>query len=137
MTDANAGEALIEQEVAAVAPVLDEAPGEVTPPDPADVDVVAAPSADAPAALEIEYPIGATRQSILDHFIDTEGDQSMAQIKAALPNVLPGTVEACVRREWEAGRLLRVSSGVYRLAPPEPPERPSTPPPPTPDEEAI
>ena len=61
-------------------------------------------SADAPAerALpEIEYAIGATRQAIFDHFLtltpDTDGDQSMAQIKAALPNILPGTIEACIR----------------------------------------
>src|SRR5262249_41282825 len=78
---------------------------------------------------EIEYAIGATRQAVLDHFIDTEGDQSMSQIKAALPNILPGTVEACVRREWEVGRLLRVSPGVYRLAPPEPAEPKPAPPP--------
>jgi len=37
---------------------------------------------------EIEYAIGGTRQAILDHFTDIEGDQSMAQIKAALPTVL-------------------------------------------------
>ena len=51
MTDAPAGEALIEQEVAAVAPVLDDAPGEVTPPDPADVD------ADAPAEPVLEAAV--------------------------------------------------------------------------------
>jgi hypothetical protein len=46
----------------------------------------------------------------------------MAQIKAGLSNVRPGTVEVAVRREWQQGRLLRVAPGVYRLAPPKPPE---------------
>jgi hypothetical protein len=98
------------------------------------------PEADASALPEIEHAIGATRQAVLDHFLDTEGDQSMAQIKAALSNVLPGTVEACVHREWQQGRLLRISPGVYRLAPArpvEPPKPPSPPPPPTPGDEAM
>src|SRR6266436_8916114 len=108
------------------------------PPAP-DEPVAASSSAEAPverAFPKIERAIGATRQAILDHFIDSEGDQSMSQIKAALPSVLPATVEACVRREWEAGRLLRISPGVYRLAPPKPPEAPK-PPPPQPEEEAM
>src|SRR5437899_1861102 len=80
------------------------------------------------AMPEIEYPVGPVRQAILDHFLDSDSpEQSMAQIKAALANVLPGTVEACVRREWEAGRLLRVSPGVYRLAPAKPPGPPEPP----------
>jgi hypothetical protein len=143
---ATAGEMPIELEAAAQA----VAGPELEPPVPADDSFrrggenpepadAPAEQADARVLPEIERAIGATRQAVLDHFRDTEGDQSMSQIKAALPNVLPGTVEACVRREWEAGRLLRVSPGTYRLAPkpPEPPKRPSTPPPPTPDEEAM
>jgi len=83
------------------------------------------------ALPEIEHAVGATRQAILDHFLDSDSpDQSMAQIKAALSNVLPGTVEACVRREWQQGRLQRVSPGVYRLAP-------AKPPPPLPEDEAM
>jgi hypothetical protein len=52
---------------------------------------------------EIEHAVGANRQAILDHFSDLDpgADQSMNQIKAALPHVLPGTIEACVRREWQ------------------------------------
>jgi hypothetical protein len=135
------------------APVLEEPPREIMPPALAAATVPAepalpteampsqpaAPSADAPALPEIEYPIGSTRQAILDHFLDTEGDQTMAQIKAALPTVLPTTVEASVRREWEAGRLLRVSPGTYRLAPAKPAEQPKSPkpPPPQPEEEAV
>jgi hypothetical protein len=101
-----------------------------------DEPVAASSSAAAPAAdramPEIDYPVGPVRQAILDHFIDSEGDQSMAQIKAALPNVLPGTVEACVRREWGAGRIERVAPGVYRLAPAKPPEPPKPAPSPEP-----
>jgi hypothetical protein len=89
--------------------------------------------ADARAALEIEYPIGSTRQAILDHFLDSDSpEQSMNQIKAGLPNVLPGTVEACVLREYRSGRLERVSAGVYRLAA-KPPEQPKPAPQPEPD----
>jgi hypothetical protein len=134
-------------------PVVEEPPREIMPPAPAAATVPAepalpteampsqpaAPSADAPALPEIEYPIGSTRQAILDHFIDSEGDQSMSQIKAAMPHVVPTTVEASVRREWEAGRLLRISPGIYRLAPAKPAGQPKSPkpPPPQPEEEAV
>jgi hypothetical protein len=99
MTDVNAGEAPIEP----VPPVPPEIPPdaaaapEVETPVSVEIDA-ALPSADArAAALEIEYPIGATRQAILDHFLDSDSpEQSMSQIKAGLPNVLPGTVEAAV-----------------------------------------
>jgi len=110
-----------------------------TSPAPPESDV-ALPEAEAPAPErvlpEIEHPVGPVRQAVLDHFLDTEGDQSMAMIKAALANVLPGTVEAAVRREWEQGRLLRVSPGVYRLAPARPSE-PVKPAPPPPEDEAM
>src|SRR5262245_61752824 len=114
MTDVAGAEVSVEP-----VPPMPEATAELdAAPPPQAPEAVA--SADAPAerALpEIEYAIGSTRQAILDHFLDTEGDQSMAQIKAALPNILPGTIEACVRSERQQGRLLRVSPGVYRLAP--------------------
>jgi len=127
-------------EIDAALPEAAAADALVPAPDPADNDAeAAAPPADAPALPEIEYPIGSTRQAILDHFIDSEGDQSMSQIKAALPHVVPTTVEASVRREWEAGRLLRISPGIYRLAPAKPAEQPKSPkpPPPQPEEEAV
>jgi hypothetical protein len=124
---APAPEATVEIEAAAVdglAPATDQgvaAPTEL----PAAVEAAstsAAPAADR-AMPEIEYPVGPVRQAVLDHFLDSDSpEQSMAQIKAGLSTVLPGTVEAAVRREWEQGRLLRVSPGVYRLAPPKPAE---------------
>jgi hypothetical protein len=103
---------------AAAPPVAADAP-ETAPAFP-ELDVAplaVAPQAERTLPFEIKHAVGATRQGILDHFLDldAETNQSMAQIKAALPHVLPGTVEAAVRREWECGRLLRVSPGVYRL----------------------
>jgi len=77
--------------------------------------------ADAPV-LSIEHPVGAVPQGILDHFLDSEGDRSVAQIIAALGNYSRNTVESGIRREYEAGRLLRVAPGTYRLAPRKPPE---------------
>jgi hypothetical protein len=160
MTDVSIGE--MPPELVPPLPPVPEATAELdaAPPQAAAVDGlapatdqgVAAPTEFAPAVEvappsvedgervlpEIEHAIGATRQAILDHFIDSEGDQSMSQIKATLPNVLPATVEACVRREWQQGRLLRVSAGVYRLAPAKLPEaKPAPQPLPTPTEEAT
>src|SRR5260370_5601493 len=78
----------------------------------------AAPAAPAPPAangrtpLEIEYPIGSTRQRVLDVFLDGDADQAMAALIAAMP---PGasrnTIESAVRREGEIGRLLRAAPG--------------------------
>jgi hypothetical protein len=112
--------------------------GEAASPEAAAaVEIDAAPaSAEAPAERivpEIEHAIGATRQSILDEFLDSDrAELSMSEIKRALPNVPPGTIEACVRREWQQGRLLRVSPGTYRLAPPRPAEPPKLAPQPAP-----
>jgi hypothetical protein len=100
----------------------------------------AVPSADARAALEIEHPIGPVRQGVLDHLIDSEGPQTVAQIIAGLGNYTRGTIEAAILREYRSGRIERVAPGTYRLAPAKPPEQPkqpSSPPPPTPDEEAM
>jgi hypothetical protein len=134
-------ELTIEAPAEPVSPAPDAAAIEAAPPEAGEQ--VAAPAApEAERTLpEIEHPIGPLRQSILDHFLDSDSpDQSMSQIKAGLSTVLPGTVGAAVRREWEQGRLLRVSPGVYRLAPAKPAEPskpPPPPPPPTPDGEAI
>jgi hypothetical protein len=104
----------------------------------------APPEAETPAAeralpFEPEHEIGETRRAILDHFLDldAETEQTMSQIKAALPHVLPGTIEACVRREWQQGRLVRTNPGVYKLASARPPEPSKSAPPPPPDEAAL
>jgi hypothetical protein len=152
MTDAVAGEALIEQEVAAVAPVLDEGPSEVTPPHPVDVDAEAAsPAPDEPVAAsssaapatdrtlpEIEHPIGPLRQAVLDALVDTDEPQSVARILAAMP---PGTTrgsgESAIKREFDQGRIIRTSPGHYVLAPAQPPKPAPPPTPPLPTDEAI
>jgi hypothetical protein len=117
-----------EQGVAApteLAPAVDEASSEV-------------PSADARAALLVEHPIGPVRQGVLDHLIDSEGPQTVAQIIAGLGNYARGTIEAAVLREHRSGRIERVAPGTYVLAKPKPPEAKPTPqPPPTPTEEAT
>jgi len=115
-------------EAAASAPAA--APAAPAPPETA---APASPEANGRAHVEVEYPIGSTRQRILDHFLDSEGDQTVAQILAAMP---PGTsrntLESGLRREHESGRLLRVAPGVYRLAPPKRPGQPAPPPEPEP-----
>jgi hypothetical protein len=85
MTDTTAGETPVEPvppipEAASpeAAAELDAGRLEVDGPAPAEVPT------DAPVLPEIEYPIGSTRQAVLDHFLDSEGDQSVAQIIAEL-----------------------------------------------------
>jgi hypothetical protein len=111
-----------------------------------DEPVAASPPAEASAvpverALpEIEYPIGQVRQGILDHLLDSEGPQTVAQFIAALGNFSRGTVETALKREFDAGRIERVAPGTYVLAkskPPEAPKRPSASPPPTSEDDAT
>jgi hypothetical protein len=102
----------------------------------------AAPEGDAPGdAPEIAFANGSTSDLIVNHFIDSaeSGDQSMTQIKAALPHIAGNTIESAVRRLVERGRLIRVAPGVYRLGPETPaePAKPAAPPPPRPTEEAT
>ena len=106
---------------------------EPVPPVPEAVaEVEAAPpeaavpaSAEVPAAalFEIEHPIGPVRQGVLDHLVDSEGPQTVAQIIAGLGNYSRGTIESAIKREFDAGRIERVAPGTYRLAPPRPESR--------------
>ncbi len=150
MIDAIAGGALIEQEVAAVAPVLDKVPGEVTPPDLADVDAnaaspEAAPAPDEPNAalssaeapevetevvasfdprISIPESLGPVRRAILEGLIDSEGPMSVAELHALMPVGTPrGTTEAAILREYRSGRIIRTSPGHYTLAPARPVEQ--------------
>src|SRR5258708_34147947 len=129
MSDTVAAEPAAEpvQPVPDVAAELEVAPSEAEA--PASVEA----AADARPLPEIEYPIGATRQAVLDHFLDSEGDQTIAQIIAGVGNASRNTIETAVRREYEAGRLLRGAPGVYRLASPKPPEPSKPAPPPQPE----
>ena len=117
---------------------------EPVPPVPEAVaEVEAAPpeaavpaSAEVPAAalFEIEHPIGPVRQGVLDHLVDSEGPQTVAQIIAGLGNYSRGTIESAIKREFDAGRIERVAPGTYRLAPPRPAEPPKPAPPSEPEQ---
>jgi hypothetical protein len=109
------------------------APAEPVPPAPEaaaeldaarlELDVPAETPADARALPEIEFPIGPVRQGVLDHLLDSEGPQTVAQIIAGLGgNHTRNTVESAIKREFDVGRIERVAPGTYRLAPPKPPE---------------
>ena len=117
---------------------------EPVPPVPEAVaEVEAAPpeaavpaSAEVPAAalFEIEHPIGPVRQGVLDHLVDSEGPQTVAQIIAGLGNYSRGTIESAIKREFDAGRIERVAPGTYRLALPRPAEPPKPAPPSEPEQ---
>src|SRR5882672_1317093 len=112
-----------------LAPATDE--GAVAPTElpPALYDASSeVPSGDARTLpFEIEHPVGPIRQAILDHLVDSEGPQTVAQFIAALGNLSRGTVESALKREFDAGRIERVAAGTYVLAKaPEP--KPAPPP---------
>jgi hypothetical protein len=115
-----------------------EAPAEPAPEAAAEVETAPAEAPAERTLPNVEH-LGVLRRSVLDHLVDTEGPQSVALILAAMP---PGTTrgsgESAIKREFDAGRIERVSPGVYKLAPPKLPEAKPTPqPPPTPTEEAT
>src|SRR5258707_11465923 len=109
-----------------------EAPAEPAPPAPEAAAEVETTPAEAPAdrTLPNVEHLGVLRRSVLDHLVDTEGPQSVALILAAMP---PGTTrgsgESAIKREFDAGRIERVSPGVYKLAPAKPAEPPKPTPP--------
>jgi hypothetical protein len=77
----------------------------------------------------IPKSLGPLRRAILDHLIDSEDPQSVAQLIAALPaGTTRGTAETAIKREFDAGRIDRVAPGTYVLAKPKPPEPPKPPP---------
>ncbi len=109
-------------------PIAPETSAEASSPD--GVEVSGAPATER-SLPPIGHPIGPLRQAILDHLLDSvdAGPQSVAQILAAMP---PGTsrnnCESAIKREFDAGRIERVSPGHYVLAPPKSPEPPRPPP---------
>src|SRR2546427_9874106 len=105
----------------------------------------APPEAEAPGAPvvgervlpEIEHPIGPLRQAVLDALADADEPLSVARIIAELPvGVTRNSAESAIKREHDAGRIMRTSPGHYTLAPPQP-AKPPQPAPPSPAEEAI
>jgi hypothetical protein len=111
MTDANTGETPAEL----VPPILPVPPPEAAALDaapPLDVERDAAP-ADAralPFDVEDVEHLGVLRRSVLDHLLDCEGDQTVAQILAGMPaGTTRNSLESAVRRERESGRVERVA----------------------------
>ena len=83
-------------------------------------EAVAAPEA-APAP-EVEAETDDTRsarEKVLDHFADSEGDQSVAQIIAGT-GLNRNSCEQAIFRAVQSEQLVRVAQGTYRLAPPKP-----------------
>jgi hypothetical protein len=141
MSDVAIGEALPElappvppgpePEAAAVeglAPVADQgvaAPTEFAP----AVDEVSSevPSADAPAERALPFAdvehLGVLRRAVLDALVDADEPLSVARIIAEMPvGTSRGSAESAIKREFDAGRIERVSAGHYVLAKPKPPE---------------
>src|SRR5258705_975877 len=97
------------------------------------------PAGERDLPFDVEH-LGPLRRAVLDHLVDTDEPQSVAQVLAAMPvGTTRGSGESAIKRDFDAGRILRTSPGHYALGPARPPEanRPSTPPPPTPDQEAT
>ena len=115
-----------------------EAPAEPVPLAPeAIAELEAAPPQAAPAAQVAERTLpfdvdhlGLLRRSVLDHLLDTEGPQSVAQILASMPpGTTRGSAESAIKREYDAGRIERVGAGLYVLGKPKPPNQPKPAPP--------
>jgi hypothetical protein len=127
----------------AVTPIEPMPPIPLAPDVGAEIDAAppeapeAAASAEAPAERALPFDVehlGVLRRAVLDHLVDTEGPQSVAQILAAMPpGTTRGSAESAIKREFHAGRIERVAAGTYRLAPPPKPK----PPPPPPEEEQM
>jgi hypothetical protein len=115
---------------------IGEAPAELdaVPPAPETAELeeaaVSAETPDQVAAPEIEHPIGPLRQALLDHLLDSQGPQTVAQIIAGVGNYSRNTVEGCLRRSHAAGEIERVGPGTYVLAKPKPTPSPPKPSPP-------
>jgi hypothetical protein len=139
MTDTTAGEEFDLPEIGEVkigAPI---------PTEPATLSetngMPAAAPAEAPAERALPFDVehlGVLRRAVLDHLVDTEGPQSVAQILAAMPaGTTRGSGESAIRREWEADRIERVGAGLYVLAKLKPPKQAKPAPQPSPTEEST
>jgi len=65
------------------------------------------------------------RQAVLDALVDADEPLTVARILAEMPaGTTRSSAESAIKREYAAGRILRVGPGVYKLAPPKPPESP-------------
>jgi len=96
--------------------IAQEEPVELVPPIPPPEP----PALDAAAERALPSGIdnlGVLRRSVLDHLLDTEGPQSVAQILAAMPaGTTRGNIESALKRNFDAGLIERVGAGLYVLA---------------------
>jgi hypothetical protein len=140
MSDVSAGETPIEP-VPPMPPLpeataeLEAAAPEAAPPEAAaPAETSLPPEADARTLPEIEFAIGPLRQAVLDALLDADEPLSVSRILAEMP---PGTSrnsgESAIKREFDAGRIMRTSPGHYALAPARPPGPPQPAPPPEPE----
>src|SRR5258708_18960667 len=65
---------------------------------------------------------------MLDHLIDSEGPQTVAEIIQGT-GLIRNTAEQAIFRAGQAGQIERVGVGLYKLAPPKPPPPPRPEPP--------
>jgi len=125
-----------------------EAPAEPVPLAPeAIAELEAAPPQAAPAAQVAERTLpfdvdhlGLLRRSVLDHLLDTEGPQSVAQIVASMPpGTTRGSAESAIKRNFDAGLIERVGAGLYVLGKPKSlkPAEPTRPSPVAPEDEQV
>src|SRR5258708_1479392 len=98
-----------------------EAPAEPAPPAPEAAAEVETAPAEAPAERtlpNVEH-LGVLRRSVLDHLLDTDEPQSVAQILAAMPpGTTRGSAESAIKRNFDAGLIERVGAGLYVLGKP-------------------
>jgi hypothetical protein len=114
---------------------------------PSPLEAVEAPGATAPEQPDAADPpedserrslpgvdhLGVLRRSVLDALIDNERPLSVAEIIAHMPvGPTRGSAESAIKREFDAGRIMRTSPGHYTIAParPEPPKPAPSPDPP-------
>src|SRR5260370_28621863 len=88
-----------------------EAPAEAAPPEAA--------AAPAPETEPETDDTRTAREKVLDHFADSEGDQTVTQIIEGT-GLSRNTAEQAIYRAVQSGQLERVAQGTYRLAPPKP-----------------
>ncbi len=82
-----------------------------------NVESAAAPAAERGLPYDVEH-LGPLRRAVLDHLVDTDEPQSVAQLLSAMPpGTTRGSAESAIKREFDAGRIERVAPGTYRLAP--------------------
>jgi hypothetical protein len=133
MTDATAG--VTPAEPVPPVPSAPEAIAELEAAPPQAPEAVA--SAEAPAERALPFDVehlGVLRRAVLDHLVDTDEPQSVAQILAAMPpGTTRGSAESAIKREFDAGRIERVGPGLYVLAKAKPPGQPQPAPPPEPE----